>query len=102
MPFVPAKPGDYLTIYGISFGEVNPAVAPGVAPSTIAPVANATLTLGTLPAAAPLYVGVSPGTAGLYQVNIQVPAGLVDGNYPLTLNIGTFSPPVGAYLTVKN
>ncbi len=100
--FVPAKPGDYLTIYGVSFGATNPAVAPGVAPSAIAPVANATLTLGTLPAAAPLYVGVSPGTAGLYQVNIQVPAGLADGNYPLTLNIGTFSTPVGAYLTVKN
>jgi uncharacterized protein (TIGR03437 family) len=102
--FAPAKPGDYLTIYGISFGATNPAVAPGAAPSAIAPVANATVTFGTspLPAANLIYVGVSPGTAGLYQVNIQVPAGLADGDYPLTLNLGSFSTPMGAYLTVKN
>ena len=81
--FTPAKPGDYLTIYGISFGATNPAVAPGAAPSAIAPVANATVTFGTspLPSANLIYVGVSPGTAGLYQVNIQVPAGLADRDY---------------------
>jgi uncharacterized protein (TIGR03437 family) len=102
--FTPAKPGDYLTIYGISFGATNPAIAPGAAPSAIAPVANASMTLGTnpLPAASLIYVGVSPGTAGLYQVNIQVPAGLADGDYPLTLNLGSFSTPAGAYLSVKN
>jgi uncharacterized protein (TIGR03437 family) len=102
--FTPARPGDYLTIYGISFGGTNPAVAPGAAPTVIAPVANASVTLGTnpLPAADLIYVGASPGTAGLYQVNIQVPAGLADGDYPITLNLGAFSTPTGAYLTVKN
>lgn len=102
--FLPAKPGDYLTIYGISFGATNPVVAPGAAPSAIAPVGNASVTLGTsaLPSANPIYVGVSPGTAGLYQVNIQVPAGLADGDYPLMLNVGGFSTPSGAFLTVKN
>jgi uncharacterized protein (TIGR03437 family) len=102
--FTPASPGDYLTIYGISFGATNPAVAPGAAPPASAPVANASVTLGTnpLPSANLIYVGVSPGTAGLYQVNIQVPAGLADGDYPITLNLGSFSTPTGAYLTVKN
>jgi uncharacterized protein (TIGR03437 family) len=92
-----------LTIYGISFGATNPAATPGTAPTAIAPVPNATVTLGTsaLPPAN-VYVGVSPGTAGLYQVNIQVPAGLADGDYPLTLNLGSFSTPAGAYLSVKN
>lgn len=104
LTFVPAKPGDYLTIYGISFGATEPAAIPGLAPSAIAPVANATLTLGTTPVLAPnlIYVGVSPGTAGLYQVNIQVPDGLADGNYPLMLNIGGVSTPSGAYLTIQN
>jgi uncharacterized protein (TIGR03437 family) len=102
--FTPAKPGDYLTIYGISFGVTNPAVPPGAASVSVAPVANAAVTLGAspLPAANLIYVGASPGTAGLYQVNIQVPAGLADGDYALTLNLGSFSTPAGAYLTVRN
>jgi uncharacterized protein (TIGR03437 family) len=103
--FVPAKPGDYLTIYGVSFGPTNPAIAPGIAPASVAGVTNAySAVLGTnaLPEANLLYVGASPGTAGLYQMNIQVPAGLADGNYPLVLTLGTFSTPTGAYLTIQN
>ncbi len=103
--FVPAKPGDYLTIYGVSFGPTNPAVAPGVAPPSVASATNTpSVTLGgqPLPTADFLYAGASPGTAGLYQLNIQVPAGLADGDYPITLSLGTFSTPVGGYLTVKN
>lgn len=102
--FTPAKPGDYLTIYGVSFGATNPAVAPGTASSTVAPVSNASLMMGGSPLAAAdlIYVGASPGTAGLYQVNIQVPAGLPDGDYPLALSVNGVTKPVGAYLTVKN
>jgi uncharacterized protein (TIGR03437 family) len=101
--FVPAKPGDYLTIYGVSFGPTSPAIAPGAAPAAVAGTTNAgSVTLGTTPSFAPLYVGVSPGTAGLYQLNIQVPAGLPNGDYPLILKLGSFSTPTGAYLTIQN
>jgi uncharacterized protein (TIGR03437 family) len=55
-----------------------------------------------LDASSVLYAGVSPGTAGLYQVNIQVPANLADGDYPITLVLGSFSTPVGGFVTVKN
>ncbi len=104
VPFAPAKPGDYLTIYGVSFGATNPAVAPGVAPSAIAPIPNASMTIGgnPMPAANLIYVGASPGTAGLYQVNIQLPAGFADGDYPLTLTVNGVTTPAGAYVTVKN
>ncbi len=105
LTFVPAKPGDYLTIYGISFGPTQPAVAPGVASAAIAPVTNTpvSVTLGatSLAAANILYAGVSPGTAGLYQLNIQVPS-LPDGDYPIVLTMGSFSTPAGPYLSVKN
>ena len=105
LTFVPAKPGDYLTIYGISFGPTNPNVAPGVASGAIASVTNTpvSVTLGTnnLPSANLLYAGVSPGTAGLYQLNIQVPS-LPDGDYPIVLTMGAFSTPVGPYLSIKN
>ncbi len=102
--FVPAKPGDYLTIYAISFGSTNPAGTPGVGAAGAAGLAApATVKLGTstLAAANVLYVGASPGTAGLYQVNIQVPA-MADGDYPIAVSFGEFSTAAGAFLTVKN
>jgi uncharacterized protein (TIGR03437 family) len=105
LTFTPAKPGDYLTIYAISFGATSPAVAAGVAPPAIAAVSNTPVgvTLGStsLPAANILYAGVSPGIAGLYQLNIQVPA-MPDGDYPIVLTMGSFSTAAGPYLTIHN
>jgi trimeric autotransporter adhesin len=102
LTFIPAKAGDILTIYGVSFGPTNPSVAPGVAPPAVGNATNApSVQLGTT-AVSSLYAGVSPGTAGLYQLNIQIPAGLADGDYPIVLNLGAFSTPAGAYLTIKN
>lgn len=105
LTFVPAKPGDVLTIYGISFGATQPAVAPGSASASIAGVTNTpvSVTLGStaLASTSILYAGVSPGTAGLYQLNIQVPS-LPDGDYPIVLTLGSFSTPVGPYLSIKN
>jgi len=105
LTFRPAKPGDYLTIYGISFGPTSPAVAPGAASAGTAATTNApSVTFGTanLAAANVLYAGLSPGTPGLYQLNIQVPANLADGDYAITLALGNFSTPAGGFVTVKN
>ena len=104
LTFTPAKPGEILTIYGISFGPVNPAVAPGVlAPGAASTTNNPVVMVGsvTLNPSDVLYAGVSPGSAGLYQLNIKVPA-LADGDYPVTLSLGSFTTPAGGYLTVKN
>ena len=104
LTFTPARPGEILTIYGISFGLTNPAVAPGVlAPGAASTTNNPVVMLGTvtLDSSDVLYAGVSPGSAGLYQLNIRVPA-LGDGDYPVTLSLGSFNAAVGGYLTVKN
>jgi uncharacterized protein (TIGR03437 family) len=104
LTLTPAKPGDYLTIYAISFGPTNPSFAPGSPPAALANTTNApSVTMGnmTLNQADVLYAGVSPGIAGLYQLNIRVPANLPDGNQPLTLTLGRFrTPPVG-FVTVR-
>jgi uncharacterized protein (TIGR03437 family) len=103
--FTPAKPGEILTIYGVSFGPTNPATVPGTPPAGSAQsVYTPVVTLGTttLDASAVFYAGVSPGTAGLYQLNIQVPNSIADGDYPLVLTLGTFATPAGGFLTVKN
>ena len=104
LTFTPAKPGEILTIYGTSFGPTNPSVAPGTLPPGAASTTNnPVVTVGTvtLNSSDVLYAGVSPGSAGLYQLNIKVPA-LADGDYPVTLSLGSFNAAVGGYLTVKN
>jgi uncharacterized protein (TIGR03437 family) len=103
--FTPAKPGEILTIYGVSFGPTNPATVPGTPPSGAAQsVYTPVVTLGTttLNASAVFYAGVSPGTAGLYQLNIQIPNPIADGDYPLVLSLGSFTTPAGGFITVKN
>jgi uncharacterized protein (TIGR03437 family) len=103
--FTPASPGEILTVYGVSFGQTNPASVPGTPPTGAAQsIYTRSVTLGTinLDPAAVLYAGVSPGTAGLYQLNIQIPASIADGDYPLVLNLGTFQTPAGGFITVKN
>jgi uncharacterized protein (TIGR03437 family) len=102
--FTPAKPGEYLTLFATGFGATNPAFAPGVLPSGTAPVtAPVSITFGgvTLSQSEILYVGVSQ-FAGLYQVNIQVPAGVPNGNQPLVITVGGVASPADAFITVQN
>ena len=104
LTFAPAKPGDYLTIYAFSFGPTDPSVAPGSPPSGTASTTNAPgVTMGsvTLNQADVLYAGVSPGIAGLYQLNIHVPANVPDGDQPLTLTLGSFKTPSVGFVTVR-
>ncbi len=77
----PAKAGDNIAIYCTGLGEVTPPVAAGMpAPldhltRTVNPV---TVTIGGV--AAPVqFAGLTPGFAGLYQVNVKVPQGITPG-----------------------
>ena len=103
--FVPAHPSQFVTIYGTAFGATNPSVAPGAFGSTLAQVtANFTVTLGgrDLPASNVQYVGLTPGSPGLYQVNIQLPDDTPDGDLSLVLTVGGILSSPGAYLTVQH
>ena len=100
---VPARPGDVVILWGTGFGATTPNVAPGTVPSSdqIASVANAvTVTIGGLPA---IVVGaaLAPGNAGLYQVALQVPAGLPDGDQAVVAQVAGNTSPDGVLLTVQ-
>jgi uncharacterized protein (TIGR03437 family) len=100
---VPAHPGQFVTIYGTGFGATNPQVAPGAFGSTLANVvAEANVTLGgrDVPAANVQYVGLTPGSPGLYQVNILLPDDTPDGDLSIVLTVGGNASSAGAYLTV--
>ena len=80
-------------------GPTNPASATGVAPGAAASLTSTpTVYFGyfvSVPAT-PLYAGVTPGFAGLYQVNVTIPDGVPTGNVDIRLQFpdGTVSNPV--------
>ncbi len=73
-------------------------------PYRIAPLAaGATVTVGgtTLAESEVLYAGLSYSFAGLYQLNVKLPAGLPDGDLPVAVRSGGVVTPAGAYLSVR-
>jgi uncharacterized protein (TIGR03437 family) len=78
----PAKPGEFLVIYLVGMGATNPNVDSGgispVAPVTLQPTLTVDGQTATI-----IYAGLTPGFAGLYQINFQVPASAQTGNLTL-------------------
>ncbi len=99
----PAKPGDVLILWGTGFGATNPPVPTGmVVPSTTTynTASPVTVTLGTT--SATVYgAALAPGDAGLYQVAIQIPASLTDGDYPVVATVNRAQSPATALITVQ-
>ena len=92
----PANTGDILVLYGTGFGRATPKGDPNGATlrtGTVAPadgstiyqtVSTPSITIADVPAPV-LFSGLSPGFAGLYQINLQVPAGISGDDLPLVV-----------------
>src|ERR1019366_8858194 len=100
---VPAKPGELIVLWGTGFGPANPPVAPGVLPPSN-PVANlaspVTVTIGNV-AATVVGAAIAPGNPGLYQIAVQVPASVPDGDLAIVAQVGGFQSPASTLLSVK-
>ncbi len=102
----PAKPGDVIILWGTGFGPTSPAAPAGVetpATTTYNAANPVTVTVGGL--AATVYgAALAPGFAGLYQVAIQIPTSLVNGDYSVVATLPTeFGPsPSTTLITVQN
>lgn len=103
LPTVAAKPGDVIILWGTGFGPTTPAAPLGyVTPN------DQTYSTSTLPAVtvngipATVYgAALASGFAGLYQVAIQVPASLGDGDWPIAATIGGVQSASGMVLAVQ-
>lgn len=84
----PVKAGDVIMVFCTGLGLTTPAAKSGeAAPSNPPAVVNSavTATVGGVDAAVQ-WAGLTPGYVGLYQVNVQIPAGVSPGNaVPLVL-----------------
>ena len=94
----PAKAGDTLTLWAIGLGPTNPYVATGQPAPSSEPLARLT----SMPVvrfgggivgatATPLFAGLSPTYAGLYQVNVTIPDSAPKGNVYVSLAFGDSS-----------
>jgi uncharacterized protein (TIGR03437 family) len=96
-PANPSLAGDALVIYCAGLGSVNlPVTAGSVSPSSpLADTKNAVSVTIEGTAANVFYSGLAPGFAGLYQVNVIVPAGLTPSSTaPLVITVSGQSSPV--------
>lgn len=99
---VAAKPGETIVLWGTGFGPTNPAAPQGVeVPASAFPTANpVTVTVGTQTATV-FGAALAPGLAGLYQVAIQIPASLPNGDYAVVATAGGLLSPVSTLITVQ-
>ncbi len=93
----PAKAGEIVVFYALGLGQTTPLASDGQA-ATAAQVGPVQVVFGesVLPTSGvpvtPQYAGLTPGLVGLYQVNVEVPAGLHGDAVPVYLNMnGVFS-----------
>ncbi|MCC6363612.1 MAG: hypothetical protein IT165_08800 [Bryobacterales bacterium] len=81
-PLNPAKPGETLAVFLTGLGSVSPAVADG-SPGPANPTSSAVASMAAYldgKIANVSFSGLAPTLVGLYQMNIQVPAGVRSGD----------------------
>jgi len=103
----PARPGEFIVLYGTALGPTNPAVPAGQIPTPrdgAYPLSNASevrfLTAAgqTVATVTPAYSGLS-GFPGLQQVVFQVPD-VATGDYQVVVVVAGLASPGGTYLPV--
>jgi len=100
--FAPVHAGDVITAYGVGWGPTTSTDPIGTLASGIAGLTSSnSLTLGGKTANIS-YIGLSPESAGLYQVNFTVPSGLSAGSQPLVLTVDGVTTTSNAVIDVAN
>jgi uncharacterized protein (TIGR03118 family) len=94
----PARPGETITLYGTGFGPTNPATDGQVLPAPVRAATQPAVSIGGV-AASVTFAGLT--SAGLYQVNMQVPATLSGGDAPVIAQAGTGKSQANVFIAVE-
>lgn len=99
---VAAKPGDTLILFGTGFGPTQPATPSGLLVTAASPTASMpAVTVGGISVNV-IGATSSPGTVGVYQIEIQLPQSIGLGDLAVVANIGGFQSAVGVNLFVAS
>ena len=101
-PQNPASHGEEIVIYATGLGAVTPFLGTGVAasPMYFTYAAGTTLALFAGVSMTPDFAGLTPGFAGLFQINVAVPADAPVGDIALGLSVNGITSPT-VLLAVK-
>jgi len=104
-PAAPAKPGDIVILYATGLGYTAPQVVYGQIPEMAARVVqSASFTIQfdgiAVDPDAILYAGVAPGFAGLYQINLILPASM-NASPQISIGYPDSMSPTGVTLPVQ-
>ncbi len=100
----PAAKGSIVILFGTGEGQTNPAGADGQLASAVfpKPALPVSVTFGGLPAEEVLYAGAAPGqVAGLFQINVRIPAEVASGDVPVVVTVGTAPSQSGLTVAVQ-
>lgn len=102
----PAAAGEIIVIYAAGLGSTAPETSPGQLATAAAPIVaksqfQVLLNGVALPAGSVLYVGLTPGFAGLYQVNLQLPAVLPGADPQIQIAVGAQLSPAGVQIMAQ-
>jgi uncharacterized protein (TIGR03437 family) len=97
---VAAKPGDVIILWGTGFGPTSPDEPAGKqVTGTMVATTLPIITVGGIEASL-LGVALSPGSAGLYQVAIQLPNSIPMGDVQVLASFGAVQSPSGVNIYV--
>jgi len=96
---VAAKAGDVVELFGVGFGPTSPTVLSGQLFSSTAPTTNPVNLLINNVSVTPSFAGLS--SAGLYQINLTVPAGPSTGDVPLVATVGGVQTQSGVVISLQ-
>jgi uncharacterized protein (TIGR03437 family) len=98
-PTVAAKAGDVVELFAVGLGPTNPTVPAGEAFSGAAQTTNLVNLLINKVNVIPSFAGLSG--AGLYQINLTVPAGLGTGDVTLVATVGGAQTPQNVVISLQ-
>ena len=104
-PDSPAVAGETIVVYATGLGRTLPNAFAGEIDRTPAPIASSLqLSLGGAPFPADhiQYAGLTPGTAGVYQMNLQLPDDLPAGNLEIVAAVGAQASIPGVSLPTQS
>jgi uncharacterized protein (TIGR03437 family) len=95
----PAHPGDLIALWGTGFGPTTPPAPAGIIVSGVPVAPTPTVTVGGV--TAPVLSSVlAAGSAGLYQITIQLPANVPTGSVAIQASVGGAQTQSGATILI--